>query len=67
MKLKVDSQDQALYFRLADDKEIFESEEIKPGIIIDYDKNGNFVGIEILDIDKRFALEVTKNLQFETI
>jgi uncharacterized protein YuzE len=32
---------------------IEESDEDKPGIIIDYDKDGNVVGMQILDAFKR--------------
>jgi uncharacterized protein YuzE len=32
---------------------IEESDEDRPGVIIDYDKDGNVVGIEILDASKR--------------
>jgi len=64
MKIKVDYKNDALYFRL-DESAIAESEEIKPGVILDYDANDNVVGIEILGLSKRVPVELLKNLQFE--
>lgn len=66
MRIKVDTQNDVLYFRL-DESKIVESEEIQPGIIFDYDDNNNLVGIEILGLNKRVPPEMLKRLQFETV
>lgn len=39
-----------------------ESDEDKPGVIIDYDKEGNLVGVEILDASKR--VENPRSLEY---
>jgi len=41
-----------LYFRLADGTSV-ESEEIAPGIVLDFDQEGRLVGIEVEDASKR--------------
>ncbi len=52
MKLKVDKENDALYFRL-DESAIFESEEVQPGVILDFNVDGRVVGIEILALSTR--------------
>lgn len=41
---------------------IDESDEDKPGVILDYDKNGNVVGLEFLDASKR--MENPRSLEY---
>ena len=52
MRVKYDTEVDVLYIVFSEEK-IKESDEEKPGIILDYDKNGSLVGIEILDASKR--------------
>lgn len=66
MKLKIDKESDTLYFRL-DEAEIVESEEVQPGIILDFDENGRMIGIEILSLSTRFPPEKLRLLQFETV
>lgn len=47
MKLEYDPTVDALYVRLSDHP-IIESEQIRPGIVLDYDETGNVAGIEVL-------------------
>lgn len=64
MKLRFDEQDDALYIRLTDAR-IVESEEIQPGIIVDFDEQEHVVGIEILRVSKHVPnLDLTQ-LQVE--
>lgn len=65
MRLKIDKVNDALYFRL-DESEIVESEEVQPGVILDFDKDNNMVGIEILSLSTRVAPEKLNVIQFET-
>ncbi|MEB3757342.1 MAG: DUF2283 domain-containing protein [Desulfurococcales archaeon] len=51
-KVKYDRTADALYIRFKEDK-IVDSDEPSPGIIVDYNENGEIVGIEILWFSKR--------------
>jgi len=66
MRLKVDRESDALYFRL-DESAIVESEEVQPGVILDFDAQGHVVGVEILNLSSRVAPERLRILQFETV
>jgi uncharacterized protein YuzE len=66
MKITIDEENDALYFRL-DESPIIESEEVQPGIILDYDEKGQPIGIEIMGIKKRIPAGELKKLQFETV
>lgn len=65
MKLQIDRESDALYFRL-DDAEIVESEEVSPGVILDFDESGRIIGIELLSLSTRFTPEKLRILEFET-
>lgn len=66
MRLKIDNENDALYFRL-DESAIVESEEVEPGVILDFDANGRVVGVELLTLSARTAPEKLRILQFETV
>ena len=52
MKVTYDPEVDALTIVLSD-VVVEESDEAKPGVILDYDANGNIVGLEILNASKR--------------
>lgn len=51
MKVNYDEKSDAMYIRFSD-AQYYESDEVKDGIILDYDKKGKVVAIEILDASK---------------
>ena len=64
MKVHFDEKADAVYLKLTDSK-IVESEEVSPGIILDFDENNQVVGIEMLRVQSRVPLANLKQLQFE--
>ena len=66
MKLHVDKKADALYLRL-DDSPIVDSEEVAPGIVLDYNASNEVVGLEMLHLSKRSTKLDLSALQFETV
>lgn len=54
MKIKYDKEVDVIYIRFSNEK-IIESDENNPGIILDYDANGNIAGIELLNASSRLG------------
>jgi uncharacterized protein YuzE len=65
MKLHVDQKADALYLRL-DDSKIVESEEVSPGVVLDYDEQNRVVGVEFLNISARAPQLNPRALEFVT-
>ena len=65
MRIRINKESNSLYFRL-DENRIVESEEIRPGVILDFDENDKVIGIEFLNISSRASEEELSNLQFLT-
>ncbi len=56
--VKYDQVGDVLYIKLKDDK-IVDSDEIAPGVIVDYNEKGDIIGIEVLHFSKR-RLDLSK-------
>lgn len=64
MKIKIDKDTDTLYFRL-DENTIIESEEVQPGVILDYDANNQVVGVELLHVSERASADELNSMQFQ--
>lgn len=52
MVIKYDKESDVIYIQFSD-KKVVESDEEKPGVILDYGENGEIVGIEVLNASKQ--------------
>jgi len=64
MKVHFDENADAIYLRL-DESPIVDSEEIRPGIVLDFNEHDHVVGIEILNVKERIPPANLKQMQFE--
>lgn len=64
MRLHFDPETDALYLRL-DESSVVESEEVHPGVVLDFNERDEVVGIEILRVQGRIPLADLTRLQVE--
>ena len=64
MKLTIDSSADTLYLRL-DKSRIVETEEVSPGVMLDFNEDNQVVGVEMVQLSKRFPGLDLGDLQFE--
>jgi uncharacterized protein YuzE len=65
VKATYDARTDTLSIILTPDAEVAESDEDKPGIVLDYDEHGNLVSLEILDASQRIG--DTRRIEFKTV
>ena len=65
MKATYDARTDTLSIILRADAAVAESDEDKPGVILDDDEDGNLISSEILDASKRVTK--ARRIEFETV
>jgi uncharacterized protein YuzE len=64
MRVHFDEKADAIYLRF-DESEIVGSEEVHPGIILDFNERDEVVGVEVLRVKNRIPIASLKKMQFE--
>jgi uncharacterized protein YuzE len=66
MKLTIDRDADALYLELEEGTAV-ESEQVAPGIVVDYDARDRVVGIEMLNLSQRAPNADIRRVLIETV
>jgi uncharacterized protein YuzE len=64
MRVTVDREEDALYFRL-NENAIAESEEVRPGVILDFNSDGAVVEVEFLGLKDKIPQKELSSIHFE--
>lgn len=65
MKVSYDPKTDSMTVILLEGVPVAESDEDKPGVILDYDAQGNLLSLEILDASRRVT--ETRRIEYQTI
>jgi uncharacterized protein YuzE len=66
VKIEYSKKADAIYVYFKEDY-VASSKEIEDGVVIDFDKEGQFIGIEVLDVSQRFSLSDIVNVNIENL
>ena len=66
MKIRYDQDADAMYVKLKEG-EISETKEIDDNTILDYDKSGNVIGVELLFVKERIPSASLSKITFENV
>ena len=66
MKIEYSKEADALYVYFKE-AYVTKSKEVEDGVIIDFDENGQLIGIEVLDVSNRFSLSDIVNVSIENL
>ena len=64
MRVTYNEKDDALYVRM-DEAPIVESEEVQPGLIVDFNEGGQIIGIELHGVKAKNPSVNPRSLRFE--
>ena len=64
LRLRIDLESDALYIRFSENP-VAESEEVKEGVILDFDADGHLVGLEVLNFTQHFGWRGLRTIQIE--
>ena len=63
MRISYDEKTDSLYVRLKETP-YYESDEVKQGVLLDYDDKGNLIAIEILDASEYLSADELASLTY---
>ncbi len=66
MKIEYSKEADALYVYFKEEF-VAKSKEIEDGVVIDFDEKNQLIGIEVLDVSKRFSLSDIVNVNIENL
>lgn len=66
MKIEYSKEADAIYVYFKEEY-VAKSKEIEDGVVVDFDEKGQLIGIEVLDVSKRFKLSDIANVNIENL